>query len=272
MNQIQKYVKLSNQVTIPYIEKGNHRGIVLIMLHGIADSCRAFELILPYISEDIHIFALTLRGHGDASHPETGYSTKDFTEDLVMFMEELNIDRAVILGASSGGFPARYFAIKHPERTKGLILLGSPSTLSDKPPIQAIWDSTISKLSDPIDPKFVREFSQGIISSKVPQGFLEMMLKENLKVPSRVWKSVIKNIMEEKFPGRIDEIKAPTLIIWGDNDTVVTREDINSIIHLIKHSKLIVHSNVGHLLYWEDPELIAKDIVIFMRELSRSNN
>ena len=271
MYQIQKCVKLSNQITIPYIEKGGTNGIVLIMLHGLADSYRAFEPILPYIPENIHTLALTLRGHGDASHPEEGYGTENFVEDLVLFMDELDIERAIILGASSGGFPARSFAIKYPKRTRGLILLGSPSSLSDKPSIQSMWDSIISKLTDPIDPKFVREFSQNIISSKISPVFLEIMLKENLKVPARVWKSAIENIMKEKFPGRINEIKAPTLIIWGENDEVVTRDDINDMTQAIPHSKLIVHDNVGHLFYWEEPELVAMDIVEFIKELLKVN-
>lgn len=267
MDPIQKSIKLSNQITIPYLEKGNTKGIALIMLHGLADSFRTFEPMLPYIPEFIHSFALTLRGHGDASHPQTGYKTENFVEDLVLFMDELNIDKAVILGASSGGFPARSFAIKYPERTKGLILLGSPSSFSDKPSIQYMWDSVISKLTDPINPKFVQDFSQNIISSKIPQAFLEVMLKENLKVPSRVWKSVIKDTMEEEFPGRMCDIKSLTLIIWGENDTIVTREDVNAITKVIKNSKLIVHSDIGHLLYWEKPKLIADDITMFIKQL-----
>lgn len=270
MNLIPKYIKLSNGITIPYIEQGNPEEVVLIMLHGLADSFKTFEPMLPYIPKYIHTFALTLRGHGNASHPEAGYSTEFFVEDLVLFMDKLNIDKAFILGASSGGFIARSFAIKYPERTRGLVLLGTPSTFNNKPYIQSMWDSVISKLTDPIDPKFVRNFSRNIISSKIPQAFLEIMLEENLKVPSRVWKSVTKNMIEEEFPGRISEIIAPTLIIWGENDSVVTREDVNDIKQAIKHSKLLVHSNVGHLFYWEEPELIAEDIILFIRNLKSS--
>jgi pimeloyl-ACP methyl ester carboxylesterase len=92
------------------------KGTTLILLHGFGDSLRTFDLMLPFIPESIHTIALTMRGYGDSSKPEIGYCTKDFEEDLVMFMDTLNIEKAVIAGASSGGFTARRFAANHPQR------------------------------------------------------------------------------------------------------------------------------------------------------------
>ena len=217
-----RYTKLSNKVKISYFETGSPAGIPIILLHGLADSWHIFERLMHYLPKSMHIYAMTQRGHGNSSRPDSGYGTRDFEGDLVMFMDSLNIEKAVILGASSGGFPARSVAIHHPERTLALVLLGSPATLQGIPAVKQIWDSAISKLTDPVDMEFVEKFAMSTLSRPIAQKFLEMTLQENLKLPARVWRDTTEGIMKEELPGHLDEISSPTLIIWGDQDKFLT--------------------------------------------------
>ncbi len=69
--------------------------------------------------------------------PRRATVVRDFAADLAAFMDAIQLEAAVIAGGSSGGFVARRFAIDHPERTLGLVLLGSPASLRDKPGVQA---------------------------------------------------------------------------------------------------------------------------------------
>ncbi|WP_025436870.1 alpha/beta fold hydrolase [Peptoclostridium acidaminophilum] len=265
MAQNVKCVELANQVMIPYLENGNVEGIPLILLHGLADSLHVFELLLPYIPESIRTITLTQRGHGDASCPQSGYGTEDFSSDLLLFMEALKIEKAVVLGASSGGFAARSFAVENPELTLGLILLGSPSALKDNPFAIEMWESTISKLKDPVDAEFVRGFASSITSQKVPRAFMEMMVKENLKVPASVWKETYKGILAEDFPGKLHKIKAPTLIIWGEEDSILPKSDQEALSKAITNSKLVVCPSAGHMLYLEKPDVVAAKIINFLQ-------
>jgi pimeloyl-ACP methyl ester carboxylesterase len=267
MEQAIKSVQLSNQVMLHYFEKGSPTGIPLILLHGFADSWHTFDLILPYLPEFIHTFALSQRGHGDSSRPEHGYRTEDFVDDLELFMNAVHIEKAVLCGASSGGFVARSFAMNHPERTLGLVLLGSPSELSSNPQIQAAWDSTISKLTDPIDPAFVRAFVNGMFSKPVPPDFLETIFKENLKVPARVWVETCRGLLDEPFPGMLSKVDVSTSIIWGDQDTILTLSDQTALLNEITGSKLVVIPGAGHALYWEEPELVASALVAFLHDI-----
>jgi non-heme chloroperoxidase len=266
----EKYIDLASHVRIPYMETGDTSGTPLILLHGFADTWHTFELVLPFLPQFIHVFALTQRGSGDVVRPEFGYRTKDFEADLLMFMDALHIEKAVILGASSGGFTARSFAIRHPGRTLGLVLLGSPSTLRDKPSVRETIDHTISKLTDPVDPEFVRGFANSMISKPVPQAFLDMIIADQLKIPARVWSEASKGLLEEEFPGEISKIKVPTLIIWGDRDSITTKGDQEELSNAITGAKLIVHPGAGHVLYWEVPDLVASDIVAFMQEIAKA--
>lgn len=268
--QAEKYIDLANHVRIPYMETGDAAGIPLVLLHGMADTWHTFELVLPYLPEFIHAFALTQRGTGDVVRPEFGYRTQEFEADLLMFLDARHIEKAVILGASSGGFTALSFAISYPGRTLGLVLLGSPSTLRDKPSVLETIDHTIAKLTDPVDPEFVREFANSMTAKPVPQAFLDMIVADQLKIPARVWIETSKGLLEEEFPGELSRIKVPTLIIWGDQDSIVTKGDQEELLKAIAGAKLVVHPGAGHVLYWEEPDRVASDIAAFMQEIAKA--
>ena len=240
----------------------------LVLLHAIADSWRSFKRVLPHLPASIHTVALTQRGHGDASRPETGYRSRDFAADLADFMDALHIEAAVIAGGSSGGMIAQRFALDHPERVLGLALLGSPLTLRGKPGLQGLWDSTISTLTDPIDPIVVREFVESVLVQPVPQEFLEMLVRENLKVPAFVWKATFKGLMEDDFSQELNQIKAPTLIVWGAQDTILPRNDQERMAALIPGARLVVYPDAGHVFYWEEPDRIASDLAFFVGNLT----
>ncbi|MBA3615654.1 MAG: alpha/beta fold hydrolase [Rubrobacteraceae bacterium] len=266
-------VELPNRVRLPYVEHGDPLGVPVLFLHAIADSWRSFEPVLSHLPESIHTFALTQRGHGDASRPASGYRVHDFAADLEAFMDALHLEAAVVVGGSSGGFIARRFAIDNPERTLGLVLLGSPASLRNKPGVLEMWDSTISKLTDPISPDLVREFAEGTLTRTVPQAFLETIVRENLKAPARVWKDTFKGLLEDDSLAELDKIKVPTLIVWGDQDAILPRSDQESLAAAITGSRLLVYPGAGHAFYWEEPGRVASDLTAFITEFEagRSN-
>ena len=261
MELIAKSAELANGLRLSYAEQGANRGTPIILLPGIADSWRIFEPLLAELPKNVHAFALSQRGHGDSDRPTTGYRTRDFVEDLRLFMDALQIPKAVIVGASSGGFTARSFAAMHTERTAGLVLLGSPATLTGRP-------NPFAELKDPIDPGFVNSFAESVLSRPASAEALDSMITENLKVPARVWVETSNGLLEETLPGELAKIQAPTLIVWGELDPIIRKEDQLVLSEAIKRSKLIMHPGSGHMLYWEEPALIAQDIIAYLKELS----
>ena len=266
-----KTVKLPNRVELQYVEQGDPSGAPLLLVHAIADSWRSFERVLGHLPDSIHAFALSQRGHGDASRPAAGYGVRDFAADLASFMDAVHLDAAVIAGGSSGGFVARRFAIDHPERALGLVFLGSPATLRDKPVVLEAWDSIVSKMTDPIDPGFVRDFVEGTLARPVPRAFMETVVRENLKVPARVWRETFEGLLEDDSSQELGKIEAPTLIIWGDRDTVLPRSDQESLAAAIPVARLVVYPGAGHAFYWEEPDRVAADLTSFIAELQISS-
>jgi pimeloyl-ACP methyl ester carboxylesterase len=262
-----KSVELPNQVTLSYVEQGDVSGIPVLFLHGVTDSWHSYEPVFAHLPDSIHAFGLTQRGHGDASRPAKGYRFNDFASDLAAFMDALQIEPAVIVGHSMGSVVAQRFAIDFPERTLGLVLVGSFATLRGNPGVQELWDSAISGLTDPVDPGFVREFQQSTLAQPVPQAFFEDVVAESLKVPARVWRAAFEGFLEDDFSGELYKIEAPTLIVWGDQDAFCPLSDQERLMAEIRGARLVVYTGAGHALHWEQPGRFAFELTGFIENL-----
>jgi non-heme chloroperoxidase len=271
MGSVVKSVELARDVRLPYAEQGDQSGVPLLFLHGFADSWRSFELVLPHLPQSIHAFALTLRGHGDASRPAAGYGLPDFAADLFEFQDAMRLQAVVIVGHSMGSGVALRYAIDHPERTMGLVLLGASPTMGASAAARDFWDSTVSRLTDPVEPALVRGMTESMLAQPVPQAFLDAALQEGLKVPARVWKEAFESRwrLEGDYSAELSSIRAPTLIVWGDQDARYPRGEQEALASAIAGSRLLVYHGAGHLLHWEEPQRFASDLVTFIEGLSK---
>ena len=260
-----KSVELPGRTGLAYAEQGDALGVPVLFLHGATDSWRSFERVLPHLPESIRAIALTQRGHGDSDRPASGYRLHDFAADLAAFMDALGLEKAVIAGHSMGGSVAQRFALDYSDRTQALVLASSFPTMRGNPDVQQLWDSAISTIRDPVDRSFVTDFQVSTVAQPLPERFFETVVQESLKVPARVWKALFRGLLEEDFSGELDRIKVPTLIAWGDRDTFCPRSYQDRLAQAIANSKLVVYSETGHALHWEEPEHFADDLMEFMR-------
>jgi pimeloyl-ACP methyl ester carboxylesterase len=211
---------------------------------------------------------MTQRGHGEAGKPRKGYRVRDFAADLAAFMDRLGLGSAVVVGASSGGFAARCFALDHGSRTLGLVLLGTPAALRGKPRVEEMWESTISELTDPVDPAFVRRFVEGAVGRSVKNRDVKEVVEHALKVPAHVWRQVNRGLLEDDSLERLEEIAAPTLIAWGDQDPLSPRSEQERLAARIGHARLVVYPEAGHTFYLEQPERVSADLATFAAEVA----
>lgn len=110
------------EVQLSYLEW--HRGTEpLILLHGLADHALVWFSLGEYLAADYHIIAPDLRGHGETSKPETGYSSSEIIADLEALVKHLGWQKFHLLGHSWGGKLATIWATKRPERFFSLILV-----------------------------------------------------------------------------------------------------------------------------------------------------
>jgi non-heme chloroperoxidase len=253
--------RLSTGVTLHYVEQGHGSGVPVLLLHAYLDSWRSFERVLEHLPDRVHAFAPTQRGHGDSDRPPTGYGAADLVADVAALMDQLGLDAAVLVGSSSAADTARRFAVEHPDRTLGLVLVGAFNTFPTDAPAVRELGVEIAAVTDPVDPGFVREFVAGTAGDAVPPDFLETMVAESRKVPAYVWREMFDGLLTA--PPLAGTIDAPTMILWGDGDPICSRAEQDALLESIPLADLRSYPGVGHLVHWEQPERVAADIALF---------
>jgi non-heme chloroperoxidase len=262
-------IQLSTGVTVPYVEQGDRSGVPVILLHGYTDSAVSYELMLPHLPDSIHAYAYTQRGHGHADKPVAGYRVEDYVADVAAFMDAMGIEAAVIAGHSGGSYAAQGFALDHPDRTLGVVLIGAFRTVHDNPAVLELYGA-VSELTDPVDPGFVREFQESCVAQPVPAGFMDAIVAGSMRLPARVWKDYLANLLEAEVPTERGVIAAPTLIEWGDQDAICRRSDQDGLLAAIPQAHLEVYRGAGHCPHWEQPERAAAEIAAFAAGVSRA--
>ena len=102
---------------------GSPTGSNVVALHGLASSCRWYDLVAPLLADTHRVVAPDQRGHGRSEQPSTGYDWQSVAADVVEFMEALGLDRPAVLGHSWGGYVALALAAKFPERVSRVVLI-----------------------------------------------------------------------------------------------------------------------------------------------------
>ena len=111
-----------NGIRLHYLDWGGD-GPALIFLTGMGATAYIFDKFAPRFTDKFHVLALTRRGHGDSDYPETGYDADTLTEDICQFMDQLNIEKAILAGHSLAGVELTHLAATYPNRIEKLIYL-----------------------------------------------------------------------------------------------------------------------------------------------------
>lgn len=270
MQFLTKSVALATGVSLPYFEIGENGAMPVVFIHGLTDSHVSYAPMLEAMPSSYHVFALTMRGHGDASKPESGYAPEDMAGDVAAFLDAQGIDRAVIVGHSMGSLVARAFAHAYPRRVLGLGLVGAFSSLHADPAVQEVFHA-VDALGEEIPDDFARDWQRGSIATPVPDDFFEVVIAETKKVPVRVFRGVLTELMarDRTFTGSGSLV--PALIVWGDKDAFCSRADQETLTKAFKNSRLLAYQGIGHAPHWEMPVRVATDVAVWLKQVARAN-
>ena len=256
-------LRLATGLTTTVSDDGDGAPPVLL-LHAWAGSRRSFAALLPLLHRRVRALTVDLRGHGDADKPPAGYDLGTLAADVVATLDALEIPRAVLVGASSGGYVAQQVAVSAPGRVAALVLAGSPRDLRGRPP----FADELERISDPVDPAWVRAFTAGFTDlDRLPSWYVDLMVDDALRLPAAIWTATLQGLTTSLPPTDIGVISAPTLVISGCRDGLLGREQTADLVSAVPGAQWIEYPDTGHLVLEEQPAALAADVLNFLAEL-----
>lgn len=118
----QQFVTVEENVKLEVLDWGG-TGRPLVLLAGLGNTAHSFDKFAPKLTAKYHVYGITRRGFGASSAPESGYTSERLGEDVIAVLNELKLDRPVLVGHSIAGTEMSYIDNTHPEQIAGLIYL-----------------------------------------------------------------------------------------------------------------------------------------------------
>ncbi len=261
-------LRLRDGLQLEYAEQGARGGPTLLLLHGITDSWRSFEPVMPWLPPHWHVLALSQRGHGGSDKPHQGYGTRDFARDAAAFARALGLPPLVVVGHSMGAANAMRLAIDEPALVHGLVAAGAFASFGDKAELAAFIQRDIAPLTDPVPRALAHGFQIDTLAGPVATGLVETMVVESLLVPAHVWRAAFDGLLRDDFSAELQRIAAPTLLVRGERDAFVPASDTQRLLRAIGGARASTYAGAGHAMHWEQPERFARDLVRFVGELT----
>jgi pimeloyl-ACP methyl ester carboxylesterase len=261
-------VLLSNGERLAYIDSGPREASTLVLIHGYTDSARDWAPITPLLAPRFRLIIVDLRGQGVSGKPDCCYTRFDFAYDIKLLLDSLHIPSAHIAGHSLGSLVAQTFAELWPESTGRLILISSTGTAfgSDEPSKPPSWLVPVAALRDPIDPDsgFMRDWWK--ISIDYDPEFARRQRRDAAAIPARVWQAIAdQSLIGVDLRSMLPRVQAPTLLIWGGRDTLISEAGRDALRTGIARSEVRIFSSLGHDLFWEDPPAVADALIGFLK-------
>lgn len=102
-------------------------GIPVVLLHGLASTCRIWDLVAPILARDFAVIAVDQRGHGDSGKPEQGYEFANVSADVAALLDGRGIVRPIVVGHSWGADVALELAVAWPGLLQGIVFVDGGS-------------------------------------------------------------------------------------------------------------------------------------------------
>jgi 2-hydroxy-6-oxonona-2,4-dienedioate hydrolase len=251
--------EIKQQDKFRFIEEGE--GEPLLLLHGLFGALSNFKDLIEFFRQRYKVIVPMLPLFDlDILHTSVGGLQKF----VYRFVEARNYRNMHVLGNSLGGHVALVYVLKHPERIRSLILTGSSGLFENG------MGDTYPKRGDYeyIKKKTELTFYDPAIATKELVDEVYEIVNSRIKVIKIIAlaKSAIRNNLGEE----LSQIKKPTLLVWGNNDTITPPFVAREFNKLIPNSELYFIDKCGHAPMMEVPDEFNRILYKFLTKLNES--
>jgi pimeloyl-ACP methyl ester carboxylesterase len=242
-------------------------GLPLVLSHGFLMDREMFAPQAAALGDQYRVITWDQRGHGETVFDGQAFDYWDLAEDLAALLDHLGVRRAVVGGMSAGGFISLRFALRHPERVLGLVLIDTQAGLEDPANVPA-YDSMheIWRDSGPNDQ--LLEMTSAIILGDYPEA--PAWIAKWRARPHDELTPTYRCLMDrDDITGRLGEITAPAIVLHGEVDAAIPLERAQALCAGLPGCRqdVVVVPGGGHAANLSNPPFATAAIVQLLAQV-----
>ncbi len=243
-----------NGTKLYYELHGPEDAEVIVLSNGILMSTASWALQTSVLSKKYRVLLYDCRGMWKSDHPKGPYTMELHADDLSMLLEALGIETAHVAGISYGAEVSMAFALRYPHKTLSLFL---SSAVSQSDPVLKGFIGTwldACRAKDPIrlyQESFMLNFSDAYIARN--QAALAAAAARYADLDHSAVEELINCFASMDMTARLNEVKAPAMVVVGEEDILKPRKYSEKIVSQIPNAQLVVVPGAGHALCLEKP-------------------
>lgn len=242
----------------------------VVLLHAAMGSSRRFRAWVPPLLPRYRVVRWDMRGHGASGQPPPGtVGIERLSADLIEFLDHLELDRAHVVGSSTGGIIAMHAAIDHPQRFASLSSYAAIPGLRPSVGHNDYGEWTAGLINEGVAPFLRRTAAQRFRSDGVDPGFVDWFIDDAARNDPHFLAEFVTMMTKLDFGDRIAAISCPSLFVVPSGDPVHSMENY-AILKTVPDHRFIVYENMPHNITDAIPERCAADLVAFLDEQTAS--
>lgn len=253
----------------------------LVFIHGLSGSWPNWlEQLSPFAAEH-RVITFDLPGFGHSPMPPHEISISGYARLVERLLDQLNVDAAAVVGNSMGGFIGAELAISYPQRVERLVLVSAAglSTYNHRgsvtvlPAMRRVERSLLAAgawtaaKSDTVARRVrLRDAALGVVVHR-PSKLDSALAAEQLRGAGKPgFMQGFEAVLHYDIRERLPQIACPTLIVWGEQDRLISVRDADVFAELIPNSRKVVFGDTGHMAMLERPEAFNALLEEFLEE------
>ncbi|MEL7217380.1 MAG: alpha/beta hydrolase [Pseudomonadota bacterium] len=262
-----QFMEIGDGVKVHVRDEGPRDGVPIVLLHGSNADLHTWEPWAEALSETYRIIRFDQVGHGlTGADPNNDYSLENFVEDIDQVADVMGLETFILGGNSMGGSHTVGYALAHPDRLQGIILVDAGGA-----PVKDDGDGNVgfSIARTPIINQLMKHIT--------PRSLVEQSLRQSVSNQAIVTEEAVDRYWELlRYPGnrgatitrfargltgftedQVARIEVPALVIWGDEDRLIPLSAGEWYDATLSNSSLVVYPGIGHLPHEEAPETVS---------------
>ncbi len=254
-------------VHINYIEAG--AGDALLFVPGLIGLSKAWEFQFPHFSRSYRCLSFDHRGAGESDKVKEGYSTGQIAADIVALLDELKIERAHIVGASTGGCILQNLCLDHPDRVRCAVFTNTWTTIDEYyGRIQRLRKDILLHCGVETYIQASSIWTGGVTmfrNNYETMVDLENRQRETIAEPDVLARRIDMTLAHDRL-SELPEITRPALIVTAKDDVLTPPYFAEELNRAIRGSRVLVLEEGGHNSYRRNPEGWNSGVGAFLKE------